>query len=258
MGISFDQDMRIAGYRPAVFKEALRGFTRTRSPGNVIDLKSIFPLRRDGAIVFEECLDRGLIDSKGESGLSEKGEAIARGKAKRRTARAKAQALLDDFLYRIDKLNQDPDGIRYVEQAWLFGSTLRKEDTVGDIDIALVTDRRPEYRANHDARKKHLDELLSRYDDAPATQPIYWSAETWITNRSLYGAKRHPLLAGVQDGTDDLAALGVPCEKKGGVARGCLDCLLATCRCRFRRRQPGHWCPIRQGQRLWHWPVPIR
>jgi len=28
----------------------------------MIDLKTVFPLRRDDAIVFEECLDRGLID----------------------------------------------------------------------------------------------------------------------------------------------------------------------------------------------------
>ncbi len=42
MGVSFDPDMRIALYKPAVFKEALHGFMRTRSPGNVIDLKSVF------------------------------------------------------------------------------------------------------------------------------------------------------------------------------------------------------------------------
>jgi hypothetical protein len=38
MGISFDKDMRIAGHRPATFKNALRGFERTRSPGSMIDL----------------------------------------------------------------------------------------------------------------------------------------------------------------------------------------------------------------------------
>jgi hypothetical protein len=69
MGISFDRNARIAGYRPAVFKDALRGFMRTRSHGNLIDLKSIFPFRRDGAIVFEECLDRGLIELKKVCGL---------------------------------------------------------------------------------------------------------------------------------------------------------------------------------------------
>jgi len=40
MGVTFMPDMRIAGYRPTVFKDALRGFLRTQSPGNFIDLKS--------------------------------------------------------------------------------------------------------------------------------------------------------------------------------------------------------------------------
>jgi hypothetical protein len=74
MGVSFDREVRIAGYGPAVFKDPLRGFMRTRSPGDLIDLKSVFPLRRDGATVFEECLDRGLIEFKGEAAISEKGD----------------------------------------------------------------------------------------------------------------------------------------------------------------------------------------
>src|SRR4051812_21114223 len=61
MGLSFDQCLRIAGYRPAVFNDALRAFMRTRSPGALIDVKSVFPLRRDGAIMLEECFDRGLV-----------------------------------------------------------------------------------------------------------------------------------------------------------------------------------------------------
>jgi hypothetical protein len=46
MGISFRRDLRIAGYKPAVFKDALRGFMRTASPGNLIDLKTSLVLRR--------------------------------------------------------------------------------------------------------------------------------------------------------------------------------------------------------------------
>ncbi len=212
MGISFRQDMRIAGYSPAVFKDALRGFMRTRSPGNLIDLKSVFPLRRAGAIVFEECLDRGLIESEGGFAISEKGEAVARGKAERRTPRARAQALLDDFLQRVDMLNRDPDAVRYVEQVWIFVSLMRGEDTVGDIDLAVVMERRPQYMADYRSMERHLKEVLSRYDNVPVTRSIIWSAETWVTERTLYGARRHPLLAGVQDGISDLTALGVPCR----------------------------------------------
>jgi predicted nucleotidyltransferase len=220
MSISFDRDVRIAGYRPAVFKDALRGFMRTLSPGNLIDLKSTFPLRRDGAIVFEECLDRGLIELKDGLTVSDKGETVVRGKVTRRTPLAQAQMVLDDFLQRVDTLNHDPDAVRYVEQVWAFGSLLRGEHTVGDIDLALETKRRPEYLADYARMERHLRELLSRRDDVPATRGLTWSAETWVTERALYGARRHQLLAGVQSDVSDLADLGVACRLIYDRARG--------------------------------------
>jgi hypothetical protein len=220
VGVSFDSSMRIAGYRPSVFKEALLGFERTESPGNLVDLKSVFPLRRDGAIVFEECLDRGLIDPETLK-LTDGGEAIARAKAKRRTPIAKAQALLTEFLRHVDDLNRDPEGVRFVDEVWLFGSLMKEQESVGDIDLALKTVRRPEYAGNYDGMLRHLDKLLPNIDDAPRHWERSWPTESWVTNRALYGNRRHPLLAGVQDGVTNLAALAVPCRliydrKRGG------------------------------------------
>lgn len=213
MGINFDRDMQIAGYRPAVFKDALSGFMRTRSVGNMIDLKSVFPLRRDGAIVFEECLDRGLIaPTDGDFEIIEAGKVIARAKAVRRTPLAQAKAQLEDFLRRVDKLNHDPNAVRYVDQVWLFGSLMRGEETVGDIDLALQTTRRPEYMQDYEAMTRHLNNVLSRHDDVPTTRNPFWSGETWLTERSLYGRRRHPLLAGIHDGLDQLVGLSVPCQ----------------------------------------------
>lgn len=213
MGITFERDLQIAGYRPSVVKNALRGFMRTHSPGNIVDLKSIFCLRRDGAIVFEECLDRGLILLDGDGfKITDKGEALIRGKAKPRTQLAQAQALLDDFLQRVDQLNSDAEAVRYVDEVWLFGSLMRREKTVGDIDLALVTTRRAKYQADYEGMQRHLDRVLSTRKDVPVTRGLVWSAEHWITERALFGAKRHPLYAGVQEGISDLASLGVPCR----------------------------------------------
>lgn len=212
MGVSFDQSVRIAGYRPAVFKEALRDFARTRSPGNVIDLKSIFPLRRDGAIVFEECLDRNLISPSEENGLSEAGATFARGKAKQRAPLQHAEKLLEQFLDRVHEHNLDLDGVRYIEKVWLYGSVLRKEDTVGDIDLALVIQRRLAYLHDHDAREERVDSLLAHYPDVPSNQPLWWTGEEWITRRQVFGKKRHPLLSGVQEEVSDLIGLGVSCR----------------------------------------------
>ena len=135
MGISLDRDLRIAGYRASTFKNALAGYLRTKSPASLIDLKSIFAQRRDGAIVYEECLDRDLID-RGTGKVSEAGLTLVRSKVVARTPLEKAQTILEAFLERVDQLNHDPEAISRVDEVWLFGSLLREEASVGDIDLA--------------------------------------------------------------------------------------------------------------------------
>jgi predicted nucleotidyltransferase len=223
MGISLDRDARIAGYRQTTFKNALLGFMRTQLPERFIDLKSIFPMRRDGAIVFEECLDRGFINRETLK-ITENGEAIARAKAQRRTPIAKAKALLQDFIKRVDDLNHNPKYVHYVNQVWLFGSLMREEATVGDIDLAIETERRPEYAADYTALENRLQELADGYSGYP------WLLEGWILDRMLFGSHRHPLLAGVQKDTGDLASLAAPCrliydrERGGKVDEPILPC----------------------------------
>jgi predicted nucleotidyltransferase len=219
MGINFERDRRVAGYKIAVIKAALINLSKKRSPEDLIDIKSIFPLRRDGAIVFEEGLDRGLIALDGKLTITEKGEAISRGRATPRACLPRACALLDEFLTGVDQLNSDPDGVRQVNEVWLFGSVMRGQETVGDIDLALVTGRRPECVADHDTMRQRLDKLLSRYA-ASASEKSIWAKEEWVTNRALYGPRRHPLFAGVQADVQDLSALGVPCRLIYDRARG--------------------------------------
>ena len=219
MGISFDRSARIAGYRPSVFKRALLSFSRTRSPGKTIDLKTVFPERSDGAIVFEECLDRGLIDPT-ITKLTETGEALALAKANPRTPLAKAQAVLNSFLDRIEALRCNPDGVQDVDQVWLFGSLMRGADSVGDIDVAVTRSRRPHFANDHDGRQRHVNQLVAKMSDAPHDWAGPWSKEEWLFKRAIYGAMRHPLLAGAQYGTADLQALGVPCRLIYDRARG--------------------------------------
>lgn len=211
MGVTLDNKDLIAGYRPATFKNALRGYARTHSPENLVDLKSVFPLRRDGAIVFEECLDRGLIDPVTMQ-LTPAGETLTRAKAQKRTPLKKAEAVLQQFLDRAAAMNDDPDAISQVDQVWLFGSVMRREPTVGDIDLAVCTSRKESFRTDHERRKRHADELVRRTAGAPEYWTFPWEKEGWLERRSLYGARRHPLLAGAQQGTSDLASLGVPCR----------------------------------------------
>lgn len=179
----------------------------------MIDLRSIFPLRRDGAIVFEECFDRGLIGPETLK-ITANGEILVGAKAMRRTPIAKAKTLLQDFLNRVDALNHDSQAVHYVNQVWLFGSLMREEATVGDIDLAIETERRPEFANNHDALQNQLKVFADGYSGYP------WQLEDRILNRMLFGARRHPLLAGVQTNTRDLASLAVPCRLIYERARG--------------------------------------
>lgn len=94
---------------------------------------------------------------------------MVKGKAKLRTPLAKAQAILDEFLARAHALNSDENAVCYVEEVWLFGSMLRGAETVGDIDLALVTDRRPQYRikGGYEQMKAHLEKVMANRDDVP-------------------------------------------------------------------------------------------
>lgn len=219
MGISFDQSLGIAGYRPATFKNVLSALMRSRDVGALIDRKSLFPLRRDGAIVLEECIDRGLVDPETYRPTAE-GEALARAKARKRATLADADRVLDLFLENVERLNRDNESLSRVDEVWLFGSLMRRQPDVGDIDLAVSKSWNTRFGNTFDDREPQADRLLMRHPDAPAYWPERWSKEDWLTDRALFGKRRHPLLAS-QSGTSDLEALHVPCRlvydrKRGG------------------------------------------
>lgn len=218
MGISFDRNLRIAGYRTSTFKNALAGYLRAKSPTSLIDLKGVFPHRRDGAIVYEECLDRGLID-RATGKVTEAGLTLIRSKVVARTPLEKAKKVLEEFLERVDQLNRDSEAISRVDEVWLFGILMRKEAAVGDIDLAIVMSSSERFR-NLDAQVGHATARLANFPDAPRDWRWPWDPIDWLYGRAIFGARRHPLLAGAKDGLDDLASLGVPCKLIYDRARG--------------------------------------
>lgn len=219
MGISFERGDSIAGYPVSLYKRALSSYLRTNDPGCLINLRSVFGCRRVGAVVYEECLDRGLIEQ--ETGVvTEEGMVVLRSKSAARTPLAKAQQILGDFLNRIDALNSDPEAIRVVDQVWLFGSLMRAEPTVGDIDLAITRNRHERFNDSADSQSKEATRLIALHADAPQSWAGPWQCIEWLYRRALYGRRRHPLLAGVQEGTEDLESLGVPCQLIYDRARG--------------------------------------
>lgn len=178
----------------------------------------MFPLRRDGAIVYEELLDRGLLDRAG-GGLTAAGEVLLRSKVVPRTPLAKAEAVLDSFLDRVDDLNRDPEAISRIDEVWLYGSVLRREPAVGDIDLAITRSASPRF-AEFEAQIEQAHRLLDGMSGAPQSWATEWSCIDWLPDRAIFGARRHPLLAGAKEGVADLVAVATPCRRIYDRSRG--------------------------------------
>ncbi len=222
MGVTLPKDMRFAGFKAGVIKAGLKSLARTSNAASFMTLKGVGENVRERAILFQELLDRKLVEPRQNAHeLTEAGEAIASGKAKTRTPLARAQMHVDQLLERIAAYNADPEGFLHIDQVWLYGSTMRGEETVGDIDIALSTSRRPPYDKNWDLMQRRVREVLRERGDSPANQysPLF-SGEDWLMRRAIFGERRHPLLAGVQGSTGDLAAIAAPCQLLYDRSRG--------------------------------------
>lgn len=219
MGVTFDRDMRIAGFRPSAFKAALRAYDRTRDRASFLDLKSIVPMQRDAAIILEECLDRWLIDPSTFK-VTDRGMTVARAKVTARTPLAKARAVLSELLDRIDLLNADPEAVTRVDEVWLFGSLMRHENSVGDIDLAISRSRDARFGDKLHLQDEEAKRLVARFKDAPQFFDWPWERIDWLYKRAIFGARRPPLLSGAQDGTTDLQSLAVPCRLIYDRARG--------------------------------------
>lgn len=222
MGVTLPKDMRFAGFKAGVIKAGLKSLARTSNAASFMTLKGVGENVRERAILFQELLDRKLVELRQNAHeLTEAGEAIASGKAKTRTPLARAQMHVDQLLERIAAYNADPEGFLHIDQVWLYGSTMRGEETVGDIDIALSTSRRPPYDKNWDLMQRRVREVLRERGDSPANQysPLF-SGEDWLMRRAIFGERRHPLLAGVQGSTGDLEAIAAPCQLLYDRSRG--------------------------------------
>jgi hypothetical protein len=84
-----------------------------------------------------------------------------------RINRAKAEELLADFLQCVEEVNSHPDLLHWVTEVRVFGSYLNNSDNLGEIDLAIKTERRPASGSFSDAYRDRLVALLlkggSRY-----------------------------------------------------------------------------------------------
>jgi predicted nucleotidyltransferase len=135
--------MTMAGFRLTQVKQALKAYARTGQAENFFEVESFAPSRLEAAALYEELLERSLIDPGAvshEHYLTEAGLAIAGGKT-RRSPLSTAHRVQDDLLARIEQMNEHSAPLNVVQRVWLFGSVMRGQETIGDIDLAIETAR---------------------------------------------------------------------------------------------------------------------
>lgn len=217
MGVNLPKGATLAGFRLAQVKLALKGYARTGDEENFLKMESLAPSRMEAAALYEELLERKLIDPNAvsqEHYLTEAGLAIAEGKT-RRSPLSTARRVLDDLLVRVEQMNEQSAPLDVVQRIWLFGSVMRGEATVGDIDLAIETAHNPAF-GDDASRSLRLRELV---DEAP-NHLLYFQKLYWHQERGIFGVRRHPLLAGAHMGSDELQRLGVPCQLVFDRSRG--------------------------------------
>jgi predicted nucleotidyltransferase len=209
MGVNLPKGATLAGFRMPQVKQALKTYARTGQVENFLEVVSFAPSRMEAAVLYEELLEREFIDPNAgshERFLTEAGLAIAGGKT-RRSPLSTARRVLDDTLRRIEDMNDNSAPLNVVERVWLFGSVMRGEETVGDIDLAIETAHNPAFSSDS-ARSARLRELV----DLAPDHLLYFRKLGWHEERGIFGERRHPLLAGAHTGSDELKEMGVPCQ----------------------------------------------
>lgn len=153
----------------------------------------------------------------GGLGLTKAGIALVTAEKRGRTTKKKAKPVIDALLGRAQALMSDGLAPRKVSKVWVFGSYVDPDKVdVGDIDIVIET-----YRTDV-VPFREIEEHIEKHYPGYIPQSLSWhdSVEEVFIAKSIYGVRRHPLLAVTPLHT--LIDLHRPCalfydETKGGI-----------------------------------------
>jgi predicted nucleotidyltransferase len=211
MGLNIDPSTLVAGYRASTIKKALVHFNNHRNVATLVDLKSLFPTRRDGVLVYELCKLKGFIDQQ-TSSVTEQGMGFARSRLTQRVSLEKAISVLRELIAKIEQFNADDDQTEQIDDVWLFGSVMRGEPNVGDIDLAISTSWRHDPGEAGRNRRDGAARALAKHKLVPPEGLHLWELPRWTTERIIFGPRRNRLLTGVQMTPDDLIGIAAPCQ----------------------------------------------
>lgn len=243
---AIDKNATFMGERLLKARDVLREFAHgKRDP---IEIGELATIKLDGRVVaamIEEMKRRKLIvpasdDDEPEIGirnftdwrLTDAGQAFRTATGNKRVPVAKGRQVLEDLLARCEALNADPEQPMHADEVWLYGSMLGDGPEVGDVDVVVTWRFSPKYAAME--RGAAFDAAADfAWDKVPASHLSSFDGRLWaahtLFDRTVYGARRHPLLSAKQASLDTLKRLGCPCrrvfaaEKGGRVTEPTLD-----------------------------------
>jgi predicted nucleotidyltransferase len=88
--------------------------------------------------------------------LTKSGEEFARASGAKRLKRETASQMLEGFMSRVAEVNADPRFLVRVTRAVLYGSYVRGEETVGDLDLAVDYESKVKGKERTEAFKRHF------------------------------------------------------------------------------------------------------
>ena len=130
----------VAGWPALLVRRTLRRL-RTRLHWTLGDLESAAAVTAgEGPALIKALLSEGLIEAAGRDAwkITQAGHTLSSATAAERITRATAEKALQQFLGRVEQVNNDPYFLGKVTRVVLFGSMLKPEvERLSDVDVAV-------------------------------------------------------------------------------------------------------------------------
>ena len=223
MGVSIAKGQTFLGLPLTAVRDVLLAWNRpdNRNAWTVAARTGLPPWT--SAVIIEEAKLRGLIHptrildgERSRGNLTEAGLLLATARAMKRTQRAKALRVFENFLDGCEAINRRDDLPFEVEQVWVFGSILDEDKRdVGDIDFVPVI-RNAKLRPGTDTHGDWYWDLAREL--GVERQVTLSNLYELVESRILYGGRRHFLFAPTH--LHDLHSLACRCRLVFDAARG--------------------------------------
>lgn len=210
MSITFPRKFAIGGVPVTNIKEGLKSLSRTSDPGSFVGLRSVFATLIHGSHALEIAGLLGLLDDE-RSDLTPIGRAVAHSRSVVKTELAKARAVLDQLLERFEAINADPDRLISINRVYLYGSVMRGDPLVGDIDLEIEASRGPAYANDFQGYLRDCRSFVRRF--APNyVPPVYMAESDKAMDHLVFGQRRAPILKGAVINGRNLSTIPAPCQ----------------------------------------------